>query len=67
MEWEVKVTYGIDECAEVQEDGVEYDHAGRLEGVAVDDIAACDCVSNLDSCCDWIRIHVSIIVIVRDL
>lgn len=41
--------YRIDERAQVEEDGVEGDHAHGLQGVAVDDVAADHGVADLDA------------------
>jgi len=48
-------TYRVDEGAQVEEDGVEGDHAHRLQRVAVDDVAADHGVADLDAGrdCGW--------------
>lgn len=42
-------TYGVDESAEVQEDGVEGYDAHGLQGVAVDDVGCYGRVAHLDA------------------
>lgn len=46
-------TYRVDKRAEIEKDGVEGDHTGGLERIAVDYVAGCHGVPDLNSCCDW--------------